>query len=92
MTHKDLREKAKHIAYRHFFCNVGEPDWPLDPGAMLHAAALARRNITDLAPDNGKDRMEVWEPFEDMPAYDVAEAVDNLIGTIYNEFVTEATA
>jgi len=71
-----IREMACKEAFKHYFCNVGDSDWPDDPDAFMdkvesqseedecEAAELSYED------ENGKC-MDIWAPFAQYSIVDV---------------------
>ena len=66
-----IKELAYQEAFKYFFCNVGDDDWPDDPDAFMdkveeeEGAECEEVEAVELSfeDENGKC-MNIWEPFE----------------------------
>ena len=77
-----IKELARQEAFKYFFCNVGEDDWPDDPDAFMdkveEGAEYEEVEALDLSyeDENGKC-MNIWEPFEQYLISSVREMMDD---------------
>lgn len=53
-----VKQYALNQALGHYFCNVGEEDWPNNPLDLLSKGEF----------EDGDKEMTPWEPFEDYEA------------------------
>jgi hypothetical protein len=71
-TSKEIKEYALYMALEHFFCNVGEDNFPDDPMARLLALIDAD------TPDDEDVEMLAWEPFEHYDAEWLFDEVETM--------------
>ena len=75
-TKDEMRKYALYMALEHFFCNVGEDNFPDDPMARLLALIDAD------TPDDEDVEMLAWEPFEHYDAEWLFDEVETMVGHI----------
>ena len=75
-TRKEIKQYALYMALEHFFCNVGEDNFPDDPMARLLALIDAD------TPDDEDVEMLAWEPFEHYDAEWLFDEIETMVGHI----------
>lgn len=75
-TRKEIKQYALYMALEHFFCNVGEDNFPDDPMARLLALIDAD------TPDDEDVEMLAWEPFEHYDAEWLFDEIETMVGVI----------
>lgn len=62
-----IKEMAHKEAFRHYFCNVDDYDWPDDPDAFMDKVESQNEECEaiELSYDDENEKcMDVWAPFE----------------------------
>lgn len=87
-----IREMAHEEAFKHYFCNVGESDWPDDPDAFMDKVDRDEEyecgaDELSYEDENGKC-MDIWAPFETYSISDMRELMADFeiaLINFYNE-------
>lgn len=67
-TTKELIERSQRMSLEHFFCNVGETEWPDNAWELIMAEETF---------EAGEKCMCTWGPFEDVSTPDLCEMVQD---------------
>lgn len=88
-----IKEMAHEEAFKHYFCNVGDYDWPDDPDAFMDKADQDEEyecgaDELSYEDENGKC-MNIWAPFEHYSISDIRELMADFETALIN-FYKEA--
>ena len=89
-----IKEMVHEEAFKHYFCNVGEDDWPDDPDAFIDKIESQNEECeyeaVELSCDdeNGKC-MDIWAPFERHSISDIQGLMEDFETALIN-FYEEA--
>lgn len=75
---KEIEQMAAENAYRFFFCNVDNDDFPEDPVNFIYDNYDLDDFCYQYEEINGK-RLVLWEPFENYLLQFIVEWLENLI-------------
>ena len=82
MVEDRIKELAHQKTYEHFFCNVGDNDWPDDPDAFIDKTEFRSEEdeckAVELSYEDEYGKcMDIWEPFERYSVDSIVELMDN---------------
>lgn len=74
-----IEQIAKNSAYRFFFCNVDDDDFPKDPIEFIYDKCEKDNSCFAFEFEDGDERLEIWEPFENYMLGDIVGWLEDLI-------------
>ena len=89
-----IKEMAHEEAFKHYFCNVGEDDWPDDPDAFMDKIESQSEEdeceaVELIYDDESGKCMDIWAPFELHSISNVRELIADFETALIN-FYKEA--
>lgn len=84
-----IKEMAHEEAFRNYFCNVGDSDWPDDPDAFMNKVDSQSEEYEcgadelSYEDENGKC-MDIWAPFEHHSISDIRELMADFETALIN--------
>ena len=76
-----IKEMAHEEAFKYYFCNFGEDDWPDDPDAFMDKVESKEDEYgaAELQYEDEKNekRMDIWEPFQHCSIGDILWLMDD---------------